>query len=162
MSARRSPQLVPVTLRGGVGSRCLPARAVVRCNRHEARARIVALMSCCLVRLSNGGLGPPDETASSLVASVHAAEVFVVVPLWRARLDQLAFSGDKRGRSKALFFAVPNGTSITGPEPVIFSRDLENWAYEKSTSETTAKDIISTRTSFLARDAMCTVTRLAS
>ena len=36
-----------------------------RCNRHNARAGIVALMSCCLVRLSNGGLGPPDETALS-------------------------------------------------------------------------------------------------
>ena len=31
-----------------------------RCN-HEARARIVALISCCLVRLSTGGLGPPGE-----------------------------------------------------------------------------------------------------
>ena len=35
-----------------------------RCNRHEARAVIVALFSCCLVRHSNGGLGPPGETVS--------------------------------------------------------------------------------------------------
>ena len=27
-----------------------------RCNRHEARAEIVALFSWCLERLSNGGL----------------------------------------------------------------------------------------------------------
>ena len=35
-----------------------------RCNCHEARAWIVAVMSCCLVRLSNGGLSLPDETVS--------------------------------------------------------------------------------------------------
>ena len=38
LSARRSPQLVPVTLQGGVGSRCQPARAVVRAvtaTKHE-------------------------------------------------------------------------------------------------------------------------------
>ena len=33
-----------------------------RCDRHEARAGTVALTSCCLVRLSMGGSGPPDET----------------------------------------------------------------------------------------------------
>ena len=36
-----------------------------------------------------------------------------------SRLD-LAFSGDKRGRSKALFFAVLHGRSITDSDPVIF------------------------------------------
>ena len=38
LSARRSPQLVPVTMQGGVGSRCLPARAVMRAitaTKHE-------------------------------------------------------------------------------------------------------------------------------
>ena len=38
LSAKRSPQLVPVTTPGGVGSRCLPAHAVVRAvtaTKHE-------------------------------------------------------------------------------------------------------------------------------
>ena len=39
-----------------------------RCDRHEARAGIVALIPCCLVRLSTGGLRPPDETALSFPA----------------------------------------------------------------------------------------------
>ena len=34
-----------------------------RCNHHEARAGIVALISCCIVRLSPGGQGPSDKTA---------------------------------------------------------------------------------------------------
>ena len=34
-------------------------RLRARCNLHEARAGLVALISCCLVRLSSGGLGPP-------------------------------------------------------------------------------------------------------
>ena len=52
-----------------------------RCLRHEARAGIVAHMSCCLVRPSNGGL-------NLLVRSSHyqraRGEVFAVVPRWRA------------------------------------------------------------------------------
>ena len=52
-----------------------------RCNRDEARARIVALMTCCFVRLSNGGW-------ALLVRLSHCkrarSEVFVVVPVWRA------------------------------------------------------------------------------
>ena len=62
-SERRLRQLLPVTLQGGVGSRCSPRRRA-RCNRHEARAGIVALTPSCLVRLSNGGLGPPSEIVS--------------------------------------------------------------------------------------------------
>ena len=44
----------------------MPAQAIVRaaCSRHEARVGIVVLKSWCLVRLSNGGLGPPDEIVS--------------------------------------------------------------------------------------------------
>ena len=71
------------------------------CNRHEARGGIVALVSCCLVRLSNGGLGPPDETA--------------VVPLWRAastrRLSEVPSAA--LATHCSLFFAVLNGTSRT-------------------------------------------------
>ena len=63
MSAGRSPQLVPVTPQGGVGSRCWPTRVIVRCDRNEARAGIVAIMSRFLERLSDGGLGTPDDIA---------------------------------------------------------------------------------------------------
>ena len=38
-------------------------RRRARCNRHDARAGIVALLSCCLARLSNAGLFSPSETA---------------------------------------------------------------------------------------------------
>ena len=72
-----------------------------------------------------------------------------VVPLWRAAPDPLDFSGDKRGRSKALFLAVLDGTSSPDPEPVDFSCDPENWAYGRIPSESTAKDIISALLSFL-------------
>ena len=82
LSARRSPQLVPVSARGGVGSRCPPARAVVRAataTKHEL------------------GLSPFDRVVSHcsavdvwalLVRLSHCqrarSEVFAVVPLWRA------------------------------------------------------------------------------
>ena len=82
-----------------------------RCDRHEARAGIVVSLPACTQRSIRRG---------AALAS---------------RLDPLAFSGDKRGRSKALFFAVPNGTSISDPEPVGFSCDPENWAYGQSTSK---------------------------
>ena len=64
LSATRSPQLVPVTTPGGVGSQRQAApRHHKRCNCHEVRAGTVALILCCLVQVSNGGLGPPDESA---------------------------------------------------------------------------------------------------
>ena len=79
-----------------------------RCNRHEARARIVALISCCLVRLSNGGLGPHDEIALS--SSACTQRRIRRGAALASRLDPLAFSGDKRGRCEALFYAVFNAT----------------------------------------------------
>ena len=64
-----------------------------RCNRHEARVGMVALIPCCLVRLSNGGLGPPGEIAFSLPActllSIRRGAAL------ESRLDPLACSGDK-------------------------------------------------------------------
>ena len=116
-----------------------------RCNRHGARPGIVALIWCCLVRLSTGGLGPPDEIAS-LPACTHrrirrgAAQ--------ESRLDPLSFS------DKALFLAVLNGTAISDPEQLRFSCDTENWACGQATSESTAKDIVSARISFSARAAI--------
>ena len=95
-----------------------------RCNRHEERAGIAVLVSCCLVRLSNGSLDPPDEIALSSPSctwrSICRGAAFA------SRLDKLTFSGDKRDRSKALFFAVHNGTSISDPEAVNFSYASEN------------------------------------
>ena len=107
-------------------------------NRHEALARIVVLFSCCLVRLSTGGLGVslPARTQRTICRGAALAS-----------LDPLAFSGDNRGRCKAQFFAVLNGTAISDPERVRFSCDPENWAYGQATSESTAKDIISARIS---------------
>ena len=55
-----------------------------RYDRHEARAGIVALISCCLVHAANTCRG-------AALAS---------------RLHRLTFSGDNRGHSKALVFAV--------------------------------------------------------
>ena len=119
MSATRSPQLVPVTLQGGVGSRCQPARAVVRAvtaTKHEPGLsplhRVVSYGSAMevwdlLMRLSH------NQRARS--------EAFAGVPLQRAAVDPLTLSGDKRGRSKALCFAVLNGTSMPDPEPVNFT-----------------------------------------
>ena len=40
-------------------------------------------MSCCLVRLSNGGLGPPGETALSHYLRARGV-TYAVVPHWRA------------------------------------------------------------------------------
>ena len=78
------------------------------------------------------------------------SEVFAVV-----RLDPLAFSGDKRRRSKALFFAVRNGTSHFQIQNLsIFSCDPDNWAYGQATAESTAKDITSARISCAARAAV--------
>ena len=74
------PQSVPVTLQGGVGSRCRPTRAIVRAmtaTKHEPGLspsyRVVSygpalevwVLLVRLSRLSNGGLGPPDEIALS-------------------------------------------------------------------------------------------------
>ena len=123
----------------------------VRCNRHVARAGNVALISCCLVRLSNGGLGPPGDTVSLPACTQRSIRRGAALA---SRRDPLAFSGDKRGRSKALFYAMLNGTCISDPEPVRVSCDPESWAYGRSTSETTAKDIVSARISFLARAAI--------
>ena len=109
---------------------------------------IVALMSCCLVRLSNGGMGFLTRLLSHYLRAPG-----VTFAALASRLDPLAFSGDKRGRSNVLFLAVLNGTSISDPEPVNVSRDPENWACGQATSESAAKDVISARISFPTRAA---------
>ena len=117
-----------------------------RCSR-EARAGIVALIACCPVRLSTGDFGPLGEIVSLPACTQQSIYRGAAMA---SRLDPLAFSGDKRGPSKALL----NGTSISDPEPVNFSCDPENWASRQSASVTTAKDIISARISFPARAAI--------
>ena len=127
----------------------MPHRA--RCNRHEARAGIAALISCCLVRLSTGGLGPPDEIVSLPACTQQRVRRGAALA---SRLDSLSFIGDKRGRCKALYFAVLNGTAFSDPEPVRFSWDLENSTYGQATTESTAEDIISAPISFTVRAAI--------
>ena len=98
--------------------------------------------------------GPPGEIVSLAACTqrrVRRGAAFA------SRLDPLAFTGDKRGRSKAMFYAVLNGTALSDPEPVNFSCDPGNWAYGQTTSDSTARQIISARISFTA-----TTTRLAS
>ena len=68
--------------------------------------------------LSTGGLGPPGEM-SPLPACMQRRIRRGAAPA--SRLDPLAFSGDERGRCKALFFAVLNGSAISDPEPLKFS-----------------------------------------
>ena len=121
-----SPQLVPIPLQSGVGSRWQIARAVVRAvtaTKHEPGLS----PSCrvCLARLSNGGLGPP-EIVSLPACTRRSICRGAAMP---SRLHPLAFSGDKRGRSKAPFFSVLNGTSISDPEPVNPSCDPESLAH---------------------------------
>ena len=100
-------------------------RSRARCNRHEARAGIVALIPRCLVRLSNGGLGRLGETVSLPACTQRSIRRGAALA---RRLDPLASSGDKRGRSKALFHAAFKRSPISDPEPVRFSCDPENWA----------------------------------
>ena len=128
-----------------------PRHRAARCNRHEAPVGIVALVSCCLVRLSNGGLGPPDDIVS--LPACTRLNICCGAAL-ASRLDPLAFTGDKRGRCKALFFALLNGPAISDLEPVRFLCDPENWADGRNLSESTAKDVISARISFPARAAI--------
>ena len=55
---------------------------------------------------------PPNETAS-LSFPVCSQKSICRGAALASRLDQLAVSGDKRGRSEAMLFAVLNGTSTT-------------------------------------------------
>ena len=101
-------------------------RRRARCDRHEARAGNVALMSCCLVRLSN-------EVWAFLVKLSHyqraQRELFAVVPLLRAAWIHWLSVVISEAAAKH-FFGVLNGTSISDPEPVNFHAP-ENWAYDK-------------------------------
>ena len=99
-----SPQPAPVTLLGGVGSRCRP-----RCDCHEARAglspffRVVSYGSAMEVwAFQMRLLSLPACTQRSVRRGAALA----------SRLDPLVPSGDERGRSKALFFASLHGAFI--------------------------------------------------
>ena len=94
-----------------------------RCNRHEARAGIVALVSCCLARLSNGGLGFLMRLSHYQRAR---GEVFAVLPLWRAAWIRWLPVVISEAAAMHCFSHVPNGTSMSDPEPVnIFMRCSE-------------------------------------
>ena len=121
-------------------------RRRARCTRHEARARIVALVSCCLYRVVSYG---------------SAMEVWALLMRLPSHFQRRSVCRGEPGlqwrqarQQQSSFFAVLNGTSITDPEPVNFSCVPESWANGRNTSETTAKDIISDRISFTARAAI--------
>ena len=137
LSARRSPQLVPVNRpQDGVGSRCPPARAVVRAanaTKHEPGLspsyRVVSYGSA----LEAWAL--PMRLLLHLITSVHSAKyLFAVVPLWRAAWIRWPSVVKCAACNKALFFAVLNGTSISDPEPVNFSCDPEELGLRTSHS----------------------------
>ena len=92
-----------------------------RCDRHEARAGTVAVLSCCLVRLSIGSLGPLDEISLILSLPACTQQTICRGAALASRLDPLASRGHKRRRSKALNPAVLSGASVTDPEPVNFT-----------------------------------------
>ena len=71
-----------------------------------------------------------------------------------SRLDPLAFRFDKRARSKALFFAVHDGTSISDPELSNFHATQRTGPVDEALSELTAKDINSAHIIFFARAAI--------
>ena len=107
-----SEEIAPARYRHTCRWRRIPmpasARRRARCNRHNARVRIVALASCSLVRLSTGGLGSLREIVSLPACTQRTIRRCAALT---SRLDPVAFSGDKRGLSKALFLAVLNETS---------------------------------------------------
>ena len=74
-----------------------------------------------------------------------------------SRLDLLSFI-DKRGRCRALFFAVLNGTTISDPEPVIFHATQTTLPTDETHPESSAGRIIAARISFAAR-AECAAAR---
>ena len=98
-SMRRSPQLVPVTPPGGDGSRCPPARAVVRAataTKHEPGLspsyRVVSYgpaLEFWVLLMRN--VSSPACTQRSISRAAASA----------SRPDPLALSGDERGCSKA-------------------------------------------------------------
>ena len=96
------------------------------CDCHEARAGIVALMSCCLVRLSSGGLGPPDEVA--LPPPACTQRIACRGAALASRPDPLTLSGDDRGAARLCYLlcstelpfhiqnlSVVHATQTTGP-----------------------------------------------
>ena len=97
-------------------------RRRARCDRHEARAGTAAFLSCCLVRLSNGGLCLLDE----IVSLPACTQRFICRGAASAsRLDPL---GGEGGRSNALFFSLcPTEHPFQIQKPVHFSCDPENW-----------------------------------
>ena len=76
---------------------------------------------------------------------------------WCRLCEPPAPTSDKRGRNKALTFAVLIGTSVTDSQPVKFSGDPENWSYMRSTSKTPLKRFISCFTRLYARAAVASL-----
>ena len=82
------------------------------------------------------------------------SEVFDVVPLWRAAWTRWLSVVISEVCSKALFFALLNGTSISDPEPVNFHATARIGPADRPPPSRPPKDIISARISFPARAAI--------
>ena len=92
-----------------------------RSTSQDCRPRIVLSRTAQQWRF-----GPLGETVSQPACTQRCIRRGAALA---SSLYPLAFSGDQRGRCKALFSAVLNGTAISDPEPVRFSCDPENWSY---------------------------------
>ena len=109
------------------------ARRRARCYRHDARAGIVALTLCCLVRVSTGGLGPPGDIVS-LPACTQQIVRRGAAP--SSRLEPLSFCKARPLQSTVFRCAQRNC-----------------YLRSQATSESTSQDIISPQSSFSARAA---------
>ena len=109
-------------------------RRRAHCKRNEPRAGIDALVTCCLVRLSSGGVGLPRELQTPCTQQMFCRGASLA-----SRLNLLAFAGDKRGRSKALLLAVLDGSPFTHPAPASFASDPDLWAHGQTFPKTSAK-----------------------
>ena len=95
----------------------------IRHRVQPSRVGIAVLILDCLVQLSNGVLRPPDEIVLSSSECAQRSSCRGVA--LASRLDPLILSDDKRGRSKALLFAVLNITFIPDSDSVSYSRESE-------------------------------------
>ena len=116
-------------------------------TKHELG--LSSCISCCLVRLSNGGLGPLDETALSLPACTQRSVFCGAAPA--SRLDPLAFSGVNRGRSKAVVSLCSAVHTYRCRTCQFFVRPGELGPTDEIPQRQPQKSIISARISFAAR-----------
>ena len=114
VSEKISPQFVLVTVQVGVRSRGRPVRVVTATSRDCRPCIVLSRTAADEIGLSSSACTQRSIRRGGALAS---------------HLDPLTLSGYFHFRSKSLFLAVLNGTSIPDPEPVSCSCDPGNWAY---------------------------------